>query len=518
MPRGSSGNNVYYHESVRGFSDQLSVAINNDAIEGSATSISVDSRATQTGGSGKAIAKGISEASLTTNAERIYINATAEGATTFSYGLSNNSKLILNKENGNQYVRINSNTTFRVYDPAYGLSNSKIIATSGSKLRLTIDATSKATNGAVSGSKAFGLKSSKIMSGAQADLVRVLARHRLRVDSNTSQALVNSQIKTRAGNDLVILHTDQAYIYNQHSLYNSTVDLGEGDDVISLNSGFIGASIIGGEGFDVLETRGLTSQIAFSLFNLKYLGNRKFEVDGHTLSGILDNIQVIKFDDLNYDLTSFYLKAKNWKGSSANDVYNASEKSDKVDGRGGNDRLFGFEGNDVIKGDDGDDLINGGTGRDTAVFSSRDNRINLNSTKWQDTGDGKDRLISIENVNAGSGKDVVTGNKAANTLNGQNGNDRLYGGGGNDLLIGGGGKDRVWGQGGRDTFRVQRGSGYTIIEDFNNGQDRIQLGSGSSGLQLKTRGDDMYLYQRGDLMAIVEDAAGDLNRSGNFLV
>ena len=196
----------------------------------------------------------------------------------------------------------------------------------------------------------------------------------------------------------------------------------------------------------------------------------------------------------------------------------AGDGDDNVIGNSASNCLYGEEGEDDLGGYNGNDVLDGGSGRDTAWFSSRSNRINLNTTRWQNTRDGRDRLISIENVNAGSGNDVVTGNKAANTLNGQNGNDRLYGGGGNDVLIGGGGKDRVWGQGGRDTFRVQRGSGYTIIEDFNNGQDRIQLGSGASGLQLKNRGGDVYLYQRGDLMAVVEDAAGDLQRSGNFLV
>ena len=149
-----------------------------------------------------------------------------------------------------------------------------------------------------------------------------------------------------------------------------------------------------------------------------------------------------------------------------------------------------------------------------AVWADLDN---LNTTNWQNTGDGRDRLISIENVRAGSGNDIVIGNGAANTLNGQAGSDRLYGAGGNDLLIGGGGKDRVWGQAGRDTFLIQSGSGHTIIKDFSDGADRIQLGSGSSGLKLKTRGDDVLIYQRRDLMAIVEDAAGDLQRRGRHL-
>ncbi|QNI44600.1 peptidase family S8 protein [Synechococcus sp. WH 8101] len=195
-----------------------------------------------------------------------------------------------------------------------------------------------------------------------------------------------------------------------------------------------------------------------------------------------------------------------------------SSKGQSIFGNAGSDLMLGGDLDDTFYGYSGNDTINGGSGRDTAQFSSRSNRINLNTTRWQNTGDGRDRLISIENVNAGSGNDVITGNRARNTLNGDAGNDRLYGGGGNDLLIGGGGKDRVWGQGGRDTFRIVRGVGYTIIEDFQDGKDRIQLGSGSAGLRLANRGDDVLLYQRNDLMAVVEDAAGDLRLRGGYLV
>ena len=51
-----------------------------------------------------------------------------------------------------------------------------------------------------------------------------------------------------------------------------------------------------------------------------------------------------------------------------------------------------------------------------------------------------------------------------------------------------------------------------IVKDFSDGKDCIQLGSGHKDLKLKTRGDDVYVYQRKDLMAIVEDAAGDLTQ------
>ena len=210
---------------------------------------------------------------------------------------------------------------------------------------------------------------------------------------------------------------------------------------------------------------------------------------------------------------------KKTKGSKKNDKLLGDKKDDILIGGSGNDTLKGNFGDDNLRGGVGNDFLHGGSGRDTAQFSSRNNRIKLNTSKWQNTRDGKDRLISIENVNAGSGNDVVTGNKAANKLNGQKGNDRLYGGGGKDLLIGGGGKDQVWGQGGRDIFRIERGTGYTIIKDFSDGADRIHLGSGRSDINFRSRGDDLFVYQRKDLLAIVEDvSAGDLHRRGSYLV
>jgi Ca2+-binding RTX toxin-like protein len=47
---------------------------------------------------------------------------------------------------------------------------------------------------------------------------------------------------------------------------------------------------------------------------------------------------------------------------------------------------------------------------------------------------------------------VLTGNSAANTLNGFGGNDTLNGGGGNDVLLGGLGIDTLTGGGGADFF------------------------------------------------------------------
>ena len=58
----------------------------------------------------------------------------------------------------------------------------------------------------------------------------------------------------------------------------------------------------------------------------------------------------------------------------------------------------------------------------------------------------------IENFVAGSGNDAVTGNDAANRLNGRAGDDRLSGGRGNDRLEGGAGNDRLAGGAGADAL------------------------------------------------------------------
>ena len=211
-----------------------------------------------------------------------------------------------------------------------------------------------------------------------------------------------------------------------------------------------------------------------------------------------------EFDDL-----YFVVEEHGFKpiiGSKKSQKLKGTSSDDPIYAKGGNDIIKGGSGNDYLDGGSGNDYIDGGSGEDTAQFSYRNNKINLKTIKKQKTGDGIDRLISVENVNGGSGNDKIIGNNVDNILSGQNGNDKLYGGGGKDLLIGGGGKDQVWGQAGRDTFRVSHGSGHTIIKDFTDGQDRIHLDTEVSGsaLKLTTRGNDILVEKWDDLMAVVK--------------
>ena len=134
-------------------------------------------------------------------------------------------------------------------------------------------------------------------------------------------------------------------------------------------------------------------------------------------------------------------------GGACIDVMNGLGGRDKIFGYKGNDRLYGGKSSDLMSGGAGSDYISGGQGVDTAEFSSQDNQVDLRITSRQNTGEGRDRLISIENIDPGGGKDLTIGNGDANKLNGGRGADRIKGKGGRDRLIGGGGIDRLWGGG-----------------------------------------------------------------------
>lgn len=197
-----------------------------------------------------------------------------------------------------------------------------------------------------------------------------------------------------------------------------------------------------------------------------------------------------------------------WSGTDHDDVYYGAAGNDKLAGGNGNDDLSGGlgndtllggagddvlyagAGNDVVDGGAGDDLIiggdgagndiyKGGAGVDTVKYTSAEAGINVNLSKSIGTagsvnkkikdaaGIGSDKLFDIENIIAGNFNDILTGSKAANTINGEAGNDSINGGLGADVLTGGAGDDRF-------IFNTKLGtSNVDTITDFGDGADKI---------------------------------------------
>ncbi|MBC6455839.1 MAG: putative Ig domain-containing protein [Hormoscilla sp. SP5CHS1] len=89
-------------------------------------------------------------------------------------------------------------------------------------------------------------------------------------------------------------------------------------------------------------------------------------------------------------------------------------------------------------------------------------------------GTGNDHLYR------GSGNDYLYGYTGSDYLYGGTRNDYLYGGTGSDYLYGGTGNDYLYGGTGKDIFVLTPGSGLNVIEDFDDGTDKIKLPEGST--------------------------------------
>lgn len=213
---------------------------------------------------------------------------------------------------------------------------------------------------------------------------------------------------------------------------------------------------------------------------------------------------------------------ENVTGGSGNDKLTGNKGANTLIGNAGNDTLAGGAGNDRLIGGKGDDLLDGGKGVDWAIFDTRANiTVNLSKTGVQKTGEGRDRIINIENIETGAGRDKLTGNAGKNALlsgagndvlNGGGGSDTLNGGAGNDRLTGGKGNDVLIGGEGEDLFVFARNDGRDRITDFQNGVDQIVI-------QGKFDFDDLNISGTGNLTRIsFADTQITLNNVWSYMI
>jgi VCBS repeat-containing protein len=138
-------------------------------------------------------------------------------------------------------------------------------------------------------------------------------------------------------------------------------------------------------------------------------------------------------------------------GGNGNDTAFGSGQGDVIDGGAGNDQLFGGAGDDIIRGFDGfgsDIAIGGESGEvagDLVDLTSMTTATVLTFTGSEAgtiTSAGAAMTFSeFEQVNLGSGDDIVIGDVGDNVANAGAGNDSLNGGAGSDTLGGGEGDD-----------------------------------------------------------------------------
>jgi Ca2+-binding RTX toxin-like protein len=199
---------------------------------------------------------------------------------------------------------------------------------------------------------------------------------------------------------------------------NDTMVGGLGDDTYVVNAAGDVITEIASEGTDTVLTTLSSYTLGATLENLTFSGS------GNTLG------------------TTF-----TGTGNALNNI---------ISGSTGSDNLIGGDGDDIILHGSayagllgflaGNDTINGGNGFDTASFAFATNgvRVDLGNTGNQNTGENGSatvRLSSIEKLIGSNYNDTITGDIAANQLEGGLGNDTIIGLAGNDTLNGGDGID-----------------------------------------------------------------------------
>jgi hypothetical protein len=122
-----------------------------------------------------------------------------------------------------------------------------------------------------------------------------------------------------------------------------------------------------------------------------------------------------------------------------------------IDGGPGDDVLIGGAGGDHLMGGTGRDEVHGGPGPDWISFADAQSsvRVDLRSQTARVAGH-VEHFDGIENVQTGSGDDVLFGDRADNELVSGPGADTLSGGRGDDVLTSGRGTDVVRGGPGDD--------------------------------------------------------------------
>jgi Ca2+-binding RTX toxin-like protein len=164
-------------------------------------------------------------------------------------------------------------------------------------------------------------------------------------------------------------------------------------------------------------------------------------------------------------------------GGDGGDTLNGGAGADRLDGAAGNDTLNGDSGDDRMVGGTGNDVLNGGTGTDTADFTARTASLTISIDGTANDGapgETDNVKTDVENVEGGSGNDVLIGGTANNVLNGGGGHDSLDGDAGNDTLDGAAGDDDLTGGAGTDLVTYSaRVASIDVVLDGGGGNGEI---------------------------------------------
>ena len=292
------------------------------------------------------------------------------------------------------------------------------------------------------------------------------------IDGDPSRELIGADVEVLVGGELNDTLTGSAAT-------NEELIGGPGDD-----------ELVGGDGADVLDGGDGDDLVTYAGPGAVFvdLSNEDAD-DGH--AGEDDKL----------------LRVEDVTGGDGDDLLIGNVEANTLLGEGGDDNLVGGDGvnfldggpgNDVLVDDDeGQDSMEGGDGIDTADYSADTLGVFVDpeggsTTPCNDGAQGHDCVFAdVENVEGGSGDDLLTGSDAANELVGNGGADEIDGLGGEDVLVAGPGRDEVRGGDGNDHLS---GGDDTDLDtlDGQSGNDILDGGPGGAILRGGDGNDDLF--------------------------
>jgi Ca2+-binding RTX toxin-like protein len=316
----------------------------------------------------------------------------------------------------------------------------------------------------------------------------------------------------------------------------------------------VGASVMGGGGDDLIEAGAGDDVIAggAGIDEARVVSNTDIRLTDSTLTGYgsdtlvgIDRASIYGFgpDPVTLDASEATIPTV-LVGGDGDDTLMGGTGEDYLSGSRGNDVLQGGAGKDELVVDEGDDAIDGGPGSDVVASEEAPNVTVTDSSL---VGIGNDALTSIERasirdvhrdgpmrldatrfsgrallVGAGAG-DTLIGGANSDVLAGRAGDDLISGKGGDDLIRGGFGFDTTYGglgddtsYGGRDADVLHGDEGSDTLVGGRDA-DRL-LGGNSSDVLRTTDGDpgDLADGQHGNDKCLIdhEDSARSCERGG----
>jgi Ca2+-binding RTX toxin-like protein len=342
----------------------------------------------------------------------------------------------------------------------------------------------------------------------------------LAVNDGNNDIVANSPIVSGGHN--LIGNGDNAKGFVASDLVGSRFDvLNPGLDVLQDNGGMVAThrllsgspAIDAGSNPDELTVDARGEGFRRAVSGLVDIG--AFEVQSFNLEGTVDEDTLVGGG-----------AADKISGLEANDLLSGNGGNDYLNGGDGDDTLSGSIGADILDGSSGNDFIDGGDGYDLLVGNAGDDRLiagfgndSLVGHDGNDTltgGDGDDSLLGVV------GEDTLSGGLGNDTLLGGIGNDTLTGGDGDDLLYGGAGRDSLLGGAGADMFALEFIESQNIIQDFEDGVDRLaflsdKVNLGSVTLVDTDSGDVSIEDRTGNVLAIVENMTTANLTSDDFI-